>query len=55
MASVGAPAEVTLDTVDLSNSQDGMGYKRYRDLPHRSFNETLRQHSSFAVKLSETG
>ncbi len=28
---------------------------KYRDLPHRSSNETLKSHSTFAVKLSETG
>lgn len=28
---------------------------RYRDLPHRSSNESLKAHSTFAVKLSETG
>lgn len=27
---------------------------KYRDLPHRSSNETLKMHSNFAVKLSET-
>jgi hypothetical protein len=29
-------------------------YKRMRDLPHRSHNETLRSHTMFSVKLSET-
>lgn len=28
---------------------------RYRDLPNRSSNEALKLHSTFAVKLSETG
>jgi hypothetical protein len=28
--------------------------KRMRDLPHRSHNETLRSHTMFSVKLSET-
>ena len=29
--------------------------KRYRDLPHRSSNETLKTHTNFSIKLSETG
>lgn len=29
--------------------------KRYRDLPHRSSNEALKTHTSFSIKLSETG
>ena len=29
--------------------------KRYRDLPHRSSNETLKTHVNFSIKLSETG
>lgn len=47
--------DVGLYSVELSETQDTNGYRRYRDLPHRSFNETLKSHSSFAVKLSETG
>ncbi len=55
MASVGgASIDDGMDNVELTQSQD-TGYRRYRDLPHRSFNETLKTHSSFAVKLSETG
>ncbi|XP_064384983.1 uncharacterized protein LOC135333889 isoform X2 [Halichondria panicea] len=54
MASVGgASIDDGMDNVELTQSQD-TGYRRYRDLPHRSFNETLKTHSSFAVKLSET-
>ena len=47
----------SLDSVDLTQSQDPSrsDYLRYRDIPHRSFNETLKAHSNYAVKLSETG
>ena len=56
MANVGNNGmDGSLDSVELTRSQDTSGYRRYRDLPHRSFNETLRTHSNFAVKLSETG
>ncbi len=55
MAGVGgASIDDGLDNVELTQSHD-TGYRRYRDLPHRSFNETLKTHSSFVVKLSETG
>ena len=41
----------TLDTAGNGDSQ----YKRMRDLPHRSHNETLRSHTMLSVKLSEIG
>ena len=38
-----------------SANGDSYGMKRYRDLPHRSSNETLKAHTNFSIKLSETG
>lgn len=59
MAAMAEVEEVAMEdglySVELSQTIDTGGYRRYKDLPHRSFNETLKSHSSFAVKLSETG
>ncbi len=60
MATMAEVDDVAMDgslyNVELAQSQDAeFEYRRYRDLPHRSFNDTLKSHSSFAVKLSETG
>lgn len=55
MATLTDSVQETLVSVDLTADSRPSDYRCYRDLPHRSFNETLRTHSNYTVKLSEIG
>ena len=52
-ASTASPPSTSEAAAAMSNGTARCS--KYRDLPYRSSNETLKMHSTFAVKLSEAG